>query len=132
MRMFWLIRETDVTGVSGTGTVAEGVEYTDGTVALRWLKAGTARPDHVRPTTVLHDDLDSVIGLHSHDGKTRVVFEDPTEPEPEVVSLTQTIHTMIAALDTVLHGTTYSRNQSPQSVWENLLTEVEKIRSANR
>jgi hypothetical protein len=74
MRTFVLSREEDVTGISGTGIVAEGVEWSDGTVVLRWLKAGTARPDHVRPTTVLHDDIDSVIGLHSHDGRTQIVY----------------------------------------------------------
>jgi hypothetical protein len=76
MRTFMLVRGEDVTGISGTGIVAEGVEWSDGTVVLRWLKAGTARPDHVRPTTVLHDDIDSVIGLHSHDGRTQVVWAD--------------------------------------------------------
>lgn len=74
LRRFVLARETDVTGISGTGTVAEGVEFSDGVVVLRWVKAGTSRPDHVRPTTVVHDDLDSVIGLHGHDGKTKVVW----------------------------------------------------------
>lgn len=73
---FELHRDTDVTGISGTGVVCEGIQFSDGTVVLRWLQAGTARPDHVRPTTVLHDDINSVIGLHSHDGKTRVVFLD--------------------------------------------------------
>jgi hypothetical protein len=76
MKTFKLIRHTDVTGISGSGVVAEGVQFTDGTVVLRWLKAGTARPDHVKPTTVIHDDLDSVIGLHGHNGATRVEFVD--------------------------------------------------------
>ena len=75
-RRFELHRDADVTGISGTGTVAEGVQFTDHTVALRWLKSRTARPDHVRPTTVLHDDIDSVTVLHSHDGRTRVVWLD--------------------------------------------------------
>lgn len=75
MRTFRLVRHQDVTGISGTGTVAEGVEFTDGTVVLRWLKAGTARPDHVRPTTVLHDDVESVIGLHSHNGATQIEWD---------------------------------------------------------
>lgn len=75
MRAFELQRDVDVTGISGIGVVAEGVEFSDGTVALRWLPAGTARPDKVRPTTVLHEDIDSVQALHSHDGKTRVVWK---------------------------------------------------------
>jgi hypothetical protein len=69
-----LLRVEDVTGVSGLGIVAELVEWSDGTVAMRWLQAGTDRPKFVKPTTVIHDDIASVIGLHGHDGKTRIVW----------------------------------------------------------
>jgi hypothetical protein len=74
VRTFTLQRGHDVTGISGTGTVAEGVQFSDGTVVLRWLRAGTSRPDHVRPTTVIHDDITSVVGLHGHDGATEVIW----------------------------------------------------------
>lgn len=77
MRMGVLHRHTDVTGVSGTGIVAEFVEFTDGVVALRWLPAGTTRPDQVKPTTTIHDDIDSVEALHGHNGATVVVWLDP-------------------------------------------------------
>lgn len=73
-RRFHLIRDMDVTGISGTGVVAEGVEFTDGTTVLRWLSAGTARPDVVRPTTVVHESVASVLALHGHGGATRVEF----------------------------------------------------------
>jgi len=68
MRAFQLVRETDVTGVSGTGIVAEGVEFTDGTVALRWVGKN--------PTSVVfHDNgIESVEAIHGHDGLTQVVF----------------------------------------------------------
>ena len=39
MRLFKLQRKVDCSGVSGTGVVAEGVEFDDGQVALRWLTA---------------------------------------------------------------------------------------------
>lgn len=79
MRVGRLVRDEDVTGISGTGIVAELVEFTDGTVVMRWLKAGTARPDHVKPTTVLHDDVDSVLGLHGHNGATRIEWDGATQ-----------------------------------------------------
>ena len=79
MRRFVLRRDVDVTGISGTGVVAEGVEFQDGIVVMRWLKAGTSRPDHVKPTTVIHDNIDSVIGLHSHNGLTYVDWLDADE-----------------------------------------------------
>ena len=76
MRAFLVIRDEDVTGISGTGIVAEGVEFKDGTTVMRWLPAGTARPEVVKPTTVIHESVDSVIALHGHNGKTWVQFAD--------------------------------------------------------
>lgn len=35
-RTFELVRYRDPSGVSGTGVVAEGCLFTDGSVALRW------------------------------------------------------------------------------------------------
>ena len=75
-RRFHLHRRSGITGISGTGTVAEGIQFSDGTVVLRWLTVGTARPDHVRPTTVIHDDIVSVLGLHGHNGATEVIWDD--------------------------------------------------------
>lgn len=68
MRPFQLHRRADVTGVSGTGVVAEGVEFSDGTVALRWCGKN--------PTSVVfHDNgIESVETIHGHDGLTTVVF----------------------------------------------------------
>lgn len=74
MRVFHLVRHVDISGISGTGVVAEGVEFTDGTTVLRWLPVGTSRPEHVRPTTVVHDSVDSVLGLHGHAGATEIVW----------------------------------------------------------
>lgn len=67
-RPFVLRRGEDVSGVSGCGDVAEGVVFTDGTVALRW-RSETA-------STVLWGSLDDAIAVHGHDGRTRVVFAD--------------------------------------------------------
>src|SRR5262245_15896268 len=67
-RRFQLMRDEDVSGVSGTGVVADGVEFPDGSVALRF------RGDW--PTTNPHPSIESVIGVHGHGGKTRVVWLD--------------------------------------------------------
>lgn len=69
-RRFVLDRNTDVTGVSGTGVVAEGVEFTDGVCVLHWVGAW--------PSSVVHYDrgLDSVLHVHGHDGRTVVRFLD--------------------------------------------------------
>lgn len=68
MRIFRLERDIDVSGVSGTGVVARGVEFPDGTVALRWLGAD--------PSTVFWASIDAAERIHGHGGATRVVWDD--------------------------------------------------------
>lgn len=63
-RLFRLVRHTDPTGVSGTGTVAEGVEFSDGIVVMRWL-SGT-------PTTTVYDSVDDLKRIHGHHGATTI------------------------------------------------------------
>lgn len=69
MKTFELHREEDVSGVSGTGVVAEGVEFSDGTVVLRWLVG-------VHRSTVVWGSIQSVLAIHGHDGKTEIVWLD--------------------------------------------------------
>lgn len=68
MRRFELHRSEDVTGVSGTGVVVEGVEFADGRCAYRWL-GPTA-------TTTVADSIADVEKVHGHDGRTAVVWLD--------------------------------------------------------
>lgn len=67
-RRFELHRDTDATGVSGTGVVAEGIEFSGGCVALRWLSDW--------PTSVVFHDkgIEAVQAVHGHGGKTRIVW----------------------------------------------------------
>ena len=67
MRLFQLERDVDVSGVSGTGIVAEGIQFSDARVALRW-QVGEHR------STVLWDSIEAVIAIHGHDGRTRLVW----------------------------------------------------------
>ncbi len=64
--VFTLVRDVDVSGVSGTGVVADGVIWPDGTVSVRW------RGEH--PSIVFWRSLDSVKVIHGHDGATRIVL----------------------------------------------------------
>lgn len=68
MRMFYLWRVVDETGISGTGFVAEGVQFTDGTCALRWLTKHSS--------TCTYANLDDMKAIHGHGGKTRVLWDD--------------------------------------------------------
>ncbi|MFI6679218.1 hypothetical protein [Kribbella sp. NPDC050470] len=71
---FELVRYTDISGVSGTGVVAEGCVFTDGSVALRWHGAN--------PSTAVWPDLDSILAVHGHCGATVVRWLDVSEMEP--------------------------------------------------
>lgn len=76
MQTFHLQRDEDPSGVSGTGKVAEGVLFSDGTVAIRWL--GDYR------STVFWPDLHHVEVIHGHDGKTKIVMHPMTIPQDEM------------------------------------------------
>lgn len=69
MRAFLLVRDEDETGISGTGIVAEGIEFSDGRIAMRWVSS-TSR------STVTWDSARDAITIHGHNGKTRMVFSD--------------------------------------------------------
>lgn len=62
-RLYLLVREEDVTGVSGTGTIGEVVEFSDGRCCLRWMT------NPVR-STVLYDKIEDVEAIHGHNGRT--------------------------------------------------------------
>ncbi len=66
MRCFVLKRNEDETGTSGEGVVAEGVEFSNGRVAMHWL----SQMDVVG----MYDNVTVVEKLHGHDGKTVLVF----------------------------------------------------------
>lgn len=66
-RLFILQRHLDVSGVSGVGPVAEGVEWSDGTVSLRW------KGDHPS-TTFWQAGIPAIEAIHGHGGATEVLY----------------------------------------------------------
>ncbi len=71
MRLFYLYRIRDRSGISGTGWVAEGVVFTSGRCALTCL-------DGKKDTIHIHDDLESI--THSYcDGKDTIIIHDDTD-----------------------------------------------------
>lgn len=66
MKTFELFRWKDATGISGTGVVAEGVQFADGSCVLRWTA--------VVRSTVFYDDIESVQKIHGHYGSTEIVW----------------------------------------------------------
>jgi hypothetical protein len=73
MRKFTVYRINDITGVSGTGVVAEGVEFACKTIAIRWL---TPPPDG---DVQIKGSLDKFLEIHVHphpENITIITFED--------------------------------------------------------
>lgn len=68
MRRFNLVRNEDVSGVSGTGIVAEGVEFHDGQVAVSWF--GRHHCVSIWP------NIEDVVAIHGHEGRTIIVWLD--------------------------------------------------------
>jgi hypothetical protein len=69
MRLFTLQRNVDVSGISGTGVVAEGCEFSDGQCAIAWQSA--------MPSVCLRDSLAQVEAIHGHGGNTQAILQSP-------------------------------------------------------
>lgn len=92
MRRFILQRNEDVTGVSGTGLVVEGIQFSDGRCAYRWFTK------EMPQTTVLADCIEDVVTVHGHGGKTRLIWIDTGDQEMIQAALASSeIHDLIAA-----------------------------------
>ncbi len=71
MRRFYLERKEDISGMSGTGKIAEGIEWSNGRVAIIWLSSS--------PSTGQYDSIAALENIHTHGGQhdTKVVYVDP-------------------------------------------------------
>lgn len=68
MRRFYLVRSEDVSGISGLGKVADGVELPYNLVVIQWR--GKIRS---------HEEFESVeqlLEIHGHGGKTTIEWVD--------------------------------------------------------
>jgi hypothetical protein len=68
MKLFKLVRDEDVSGVSGTGVVAEICVFKSGKVCVSFLPH-TANVSNV----IVYDSLEDAEKVHGHNGLTRVV-----------------------------------------------------------
>ena len=68
MRRFNLFRNEDESGVSGTGIIAEGVEFYHGKCVLSWLTK--------HKSLGIYDNVKEMINIHGHDGKTELRWID--------------------------------------------------------
>lgn len=81
MRLFHLERIEDVSGVSGTGLVAEGIQFTNGKCVISWLTRYSS--------VAIYEDVQTLVNIHDHGGKTRLVWrrdEEKIKPEKTVTN----------------------------------------------
>lgn len=80
MRPFAVERQSDESGVSGTGIVLEGVVFSTGVVVIHWL---TPAP---RGSISIFDSWEQFMGIHvgpHPTNRTRILWEDGEVWEPE-------------------------------------------------
>lgn len=66
MQNFYLQRDKDISGTSGTGIVADGVVFSDGTAVLHWRGSLSS--------TAVYKSIEELEQIHGHKGATKVVF----------------------------------------------------------
>lgn len=78
MRRFQLHRNEDASGISGTGIVAQGIQFDDGSCAMRWLTETAS--------TAIYTSVADLVAIHGHEGRTWLVWLDLVE-EPRAEQL---------------------------------------------
>lgn len=68
MRTFRVVRHKDMSGVSGIGTVAEGVEFDDGQVVICWLSK--------YHSIGVFDNILCLQKIHGHEGATVIEWDN--------------------------------------------------------
>ena len=84
MKTFVLHRHVDRSGISGTGVVAEGVIFSDGVCALRWLTKD--------PSTAVYSDIETLERIHGHNGDTDIIMRKT--PIEDLVPNAKTVTTV--------------------------------------
>lgn len=68
MRQFYLQRDEDESGVSGTGKVAVGVVLPTGRCVMEW------HGEKYVHSIGIYQNIDEIVTIHGHNGKTKIVW----------------------------------------------------------
>ena len=69
-RRFVVFRKHDVSGVSGTGVIAEGICFPNGKTVMHWITPG-------KPQSMgVYESPEELIEIHGHEGATELVWVD--------------------------------------------------------
>tara|TARA_B100001027_G_C15970235_1_gene199506 strand:+ start:34 stop:363 length:330 start_codon:yes stop_codon:yes gene_type:complete len=108
MKVFYLHRKEDESGISGTGRIAQGIVFDNGKVALTWLS------EH--PTVTVYDNLGEVRAIHGHSGKTEVLMEpDWKRAYNEVAEVARTVDLAQVIVDKLSDGSEAKQLLEPTS-----------------
>lgn len=66
-RLFVLRRDEDETGISGTGVIAEGIEFSTGWCALSWMTSAHS--------VGIYPNIKELERIHGHNGRACVVWK---------------------------------------------------------
>lgn len=103
-RVFQLVRDRDISGVSGEGVVADGVAWPDHSVSIRWRGP--------RPSIVFWASMADARAVHGHDGATRFVWV--AAAGPPVVEVTDE---MVDRAFVALYGVGLRTNTRTNPLW---------------
>ena len=70
-RRFVMNRTKDETGVSGTGIVAEGLQFSSRKCVISWLSE--------TPSIEIYDSIEEVRRIHGHQGETQIKWIDGSD-----------------------------------------------------
>lgn len=73
MRRFYLNRKEDISGVSGVGRVAEGIQFHDGQCVMSWFGQ--------HHSIAVYPNIEDLECIHGHEGRTKVEWADDSEPD---------------------------------------------------
>ena len=70
-RRFVLNRSKDESGISGTGVVAEGLQFSSRKCVISWLSE--------TPSIEIYDSIEEVRRIHGHQGETQIKWIDGSD-----------------------------------------------------
>lgn len=70
-RRFVLNRSKDESGISGTGIVAEGLQFSSKKCVISWLSD--------TPSIEIYDSIEEVRRIHGHQGETQIKWIDGSD-----------------------------------------------------
>ena len=68
LKRFHVIRDKDISGVSGVGVVAVGVVFPDHSAVIKWLSEVHS--------TIIYNSISEVEKIHGHEGNTHIEYLD--------------------------------------------------------